>query len=75
MPAILLPELEARWLDPDMISSREVLALLRPHPEESMVSIPVPTAVNGATSEGAGLMRPSVHLIASLARPNCISSV
>jgi putative SOS response-associated peptidase YedK len=58
MPAILLPELEAAWLNSDITSTPELLALLRPYPAESMVSIPVSTAVNAAASEGAELIVP-----------------
>jgi putative SOS response-associated peptidase YedK len=58
MPAILLPELEAAWLNPELTNTETLLAMLSPYTAEAMVAIPVSTAVNTAGQEGAELIQP-----------------
>ncbi len=41
MPAILLPEDEDRWIDPDLTEPDELVRLLRPYPADLMHAIPV----------------------------------
>ena len=57
MPVILAPELWARWLDP-AAEMGEVLALLRPYPDEGMVGHEVGLAVNDPTCKGAECLDP-----------------
>jgi putative SOS response-associated peptidase YedK len=65
MPAILLPDLEADWLDREESGPDRLLAMLAPYPADVMTSIRVSTAVNTSTREGAELIRPlEDHLVA-----------
>jgi putative SOS response-associated peptidase YedK len=58
MPAILLPALEAMWLDPNLTDVDEALSLLTPYPADAMIMMPVSTQVNTATAEGPELIVP-----------------
>ncbi|HZS89515.1 MAG TPA: SOS response-associated peptidase [Chloroflexota bacterium] len=58
MPAILDPDDEARWLDPDIAAPEVVRDCLRPYPAEAMVAYPVSTRVNAPQNEGAELIAP-----------------
>jgi putative SOS response-associated peptidase YedK len=40
MPAILLPDDEAAWLNPDRTEPAQVLPFLRPYPDELLVAVP-----------------------------------
>ncbi|MCI0524862.1 MAG: SOS response-associated peptidase [Acidobacteria bacterium] len=55
MPALLLPDEEAIWLDPDH-KAADVLSLLRPYPVEKMELVPVSRAVNSASAQGPELI-------------------
>ena len=44
MPAILLPEHEDLWLDPDLTDPQALTALLNPHPDGHMTVISAPEA-------------------------------
>jgi hypothetical protein len=41
MPAILRPEDETAWLDPQLTDARQVMALVKPYPSECMQAYPV----------------------------------
>ncbi len=58
MPAILLPDDEATWLDPTVEASELLLSLLRPYPAEQMLVYPVSTAVNRPTVDDPSLVEP-----------------
>lgn len=55
MPAMLLPEDEARWLNPD-ISLKEAISLLKPYPAPKMRAYPVSSLVNNPKNEGPQLI-------------------
>jgi len=57
MPAMLLPENEAAWLDPDN-KAADVLSLLGPYPVEKMELVEVSRAVNSASAQGPELIEP-----------------
>jgi putative SOS response-associated peptidase YedK len=57
MPAILLPEHEARWLDSGCLSPEETEVLLSPYPEEYLAAFRVSRAVNDPRREGVSLIR------------------
>ena len=57
MPAILLPECEARWLDSGCMSPEETEELLSPYPEEYLTAFRVSRAVNDPNREGVSLIR------------------
>ncbi|MES2464178.1 MAG: SOS response-associated peptidase [Armatimonadota bacterium] len=59
MPALLLPEEEAEWLDPDA-KGTDVLPLLHPYPVEWMQSFPVSARVNQARFDDPSLIEPLV---------------
>jgi putative SOS response-associated peptidase YedK len=50
MPAILTPENEKEWLNPD-IGVDEALKLLRPYPEKEMIAYPVSILVNSPKND------------------------
>lgn len=58
MPALLLPEQEAPWLDPDQHDPAALAGLLRPYPPELMQAHPVSPALNRASAEGLELAQP-----------------
>jgi putative SOS response-associated peptidase YedK len=57
MPAILLPENEARWLDSGCLSPEETVEVLSPYPEEYLTAFRVSRAVNDPRREDASLIR------------------
>ena len=59
MPALLRPEDEADWLDPNA-HGKDVLLLLRPYPEEWMQSYAVSARVNQARIDAPSLIEPLV---------------
>ena len=59
MPAILRPDEEEVWLDPGSTSPAELLALLRPHPEEEMEAYAVSRAVNSPSHDDPGCIEPA----------------
>ncbi len=61
MPAILLPQHEELWLDPDLTRPEVLLPLLGPYPETEMEAYPVSTAVNRPGVDTADLVRPEVN--------------
>jgi putative SOS response-associated peptidase YedK len=59
MPAILEPDAEAAWLDPQVIDGGAVLPLLRPFPAERMEAYPVSTLVSSPQNDGPALVEPA----------------
>jgi putative SOS response-associated peptidase YedK len=57
MPVVLDPELEARWLEPD-VDDEELLSLLVPAPEGVLVAQEVSDAVNDVRDDGPHLIEP-----------------
>jgi putative SOS response-associated peptidase YedK len=55
MPVVLQPELEARWLDPEL-DEDELLAMLTPAPEDALVPLEVGDFVNDVRDDGAHLI-------------------
>lgn len=55
MPAMLLPDEESAWLDPDN-EVANVLPLLHPYPVEKMEIVAVPRVVNSASAQGPELI-------------------
>jgi len=60
MPAILRPEDEAAWLDPELRQAEIVTSLLRSYPEELMVAYPVGPLVSTVANDGPALVEPQV---------------
>lgn len=58
MPVILPPEAWAAWLDPEPPAPGELLALLRPAPDDLLVRFPVSKRVNSTRNEGPDLVVP-----------------
>ncbi|MBI5524161.1 MAG: SOS response-associated peptidase [Desulfarculus sp.] len=58
MPALLLPEQEALWLDPAQHGPAALAGLLRPYPSDLMQAHPVSPALNRAGAEGPELAQP-----------------
>jgi putative SOS response-associated peptidase YedK len=58
MPAILAPDDEARWLDPELTDPAGLLPLLRPYPTAAMEAYPVGRLVSWTGNDGAELVRP-----------------
>ena len=58
MPAILLPEHEDRWLDPDESEPDRLASLLGPYPTGEMEAYPVSKAVNRPGVVSADLVLP-----------------
>jgi putative SOS response-associated peptidase YedK len=56
MPAMLLPEHEAAWLDPDRSEPEGLLALLNPYPARLMEAYPVSGRVNSPADDSPGLL-------------------
>lgn len=59
MPVILDEKDWDLWLDP-AATERELLALLRPAPEDLMEAIPVSTRINSAANDGPDLQEPAL---------------
>ena len=59
MPAILRPDDEAEWLDPEVIAARRVTRLLRPYPADLTEAYPVSSAVNDPRNDGPDLLAPA----------------
>jgi putative SOS response-associated peptidase YedK len=57
MPAMLLPENEARWIDFMAPSPKETEELLSPYPEEYLTAYRVSQAVNDPLREDASLIK------------------
>jgi putative SOS response-associated peptidase YedK len=55
MPVVLQPELEERWLDPEL-DPDELLALLVPAPEDALVTLEVGDFVNDVRDDGPHLI-------------------
>jgi putative SOS response-associated peptidase YedK len=55
MPVVLQPDLEARWLDPEL-DEEELLALLAPAPEDALVARDVGDFVNDVRDDGPHLI-------------------
>jgi putative SOS response-associated peptidase YedK len=60
MPAILSPEDQVAWLDPE---NRHAGAVLRPCPSDAMEAFPVGPAVGNAQQDGPELVEPLVGLL------------
>ena len=58
MPAILRPEDEEDWLDPDNHDTAFLARLLGPYPAEAMEAYPVSTEVNKVENAGEALIAP-----------------
>lgn len=61
MPAILLPEEEAEWLDNEAVDTVRVTRLLGPFSEDRMESYPVSTAVGDPSNNELTLINPLKH--------------
>jgi putative SOS response-associated peptidase YedK len=57
MPAMLLPEHEDLWLDPDQEAGR-LTSLLGPYPDAEMEAYPVSARVNSPANDSADLLDP-----------------
>ena len=62
MPAILLPDLEERWLSSTSSSGEELSTFLGPYPSDEMIAQAVSSAVNTAGNEGPSLLDPRPRL-------------
>jgi putative SOS response-associated peptidase YedK len=58
MPAILRPEHEDAWLEPEMTDPLALASMLRPYRDGEMEAYPVSDAVNSSRSEGEQLALP-----------------
>ncbi|GAC1396168.1 MAG: hypothetical protein NVSMB65_15300 [Chloroflexota bacterium] len=58
MPVILRPGDEAAWLDPQLTTPAQALALLCPYPAHDMEALAVSTLVNDVRHEGASVITP-----------------
>jgi putative SOS response-associated peptidase YedK len=58
MPVILPPEAYGLWLDPEFQGRDELLALLRPFPDDAMDAIPVSDLVNKPANDYAECIAP-----------------
>jgi len=61
MPAILSPDDEDLWLDPDVSDPDVLLRLLRPYPDGEMDAYPISPAVNSPRNNYADLIKPEVN--------------
>jgi putative SOS response-associated peptidase YedK len=57
MPAILLPENESKWLNPD-ITIDHISDLITPYPKHDLVAYPVSKKINYPGNEGPELVEP-----------------
>lgn len=58
MPAILMPEDFASWLDTGNVMARHASELLRPAPEDYLTAVPVSTRVNSVANDDEELLQP-----------------
>ena len=58
MPVILDPEVEARWLDRQLVDPRDLLPLLRPYPADRLEAYPVSPLVSSPANDGPALIEP-----------------
>ena len=58
MPAILLPEDEARWLEPSLSDPRELTALLGPYPSALLAVDQVSPLVNDVRNQSPACILP-----------------
>lgn len=58
MPAILRPEAEQDWLNPDL-DPEHALELLQPYPDNEMTAYPVSTLVNMPRNDNIEVIRPT----------------
>jgi len=56
MPAILDPDDEAAWLDPDLTEPHAVLGMLHPYQADRMEAYPVASLVSSVRNEGSELI-------------------
>ena len=68
MPVILLPEDEARWLDPTTTDPSALSPLLKPHPAELMDGYCVSRAVNSPVNDSPECIAPEEAPLALLPR-------
>lgn len=61
MPAILSPDDEDTWLDPDVSEPDLLLPLLRPYPESEMEAYPISPAINSTRNNYADLIKSDVN--------------
>ncbi len=59
MPAILSPDEEAFWLNPDETETERLVPLLKPYPAELMKATAVSRAVNNVRNDGPALLQPA----------------
>ena len=69
MPAILLPEDEAKWLDPAFADPAALSPLLKPYPAELMDGYCVSRAVNSPVNDSSECIAPDDALLTLLRRP------
>ncbi len=58
MPAILIPNFEKDWLNPD-IETEEAIEMLTPYPAKEMVSYPISTLVNKPSNDTEDIIKPA----------------
>jgi len=58
MPAILPPDLEEAWLDPQLTDVQKIVDLLKPYPETAMKSWAVSPAINSARIDSPEVIKP-----------------
>ncbi len=58
MPAILAPEDEATWLDPEETRTVAALACIESYPADQMEAYPVAPLVNNVRNDGPSLVEP-----------------
>ncbi|HEY8283700.1 MAG TPA: SOS response-associated peptidase [Chloroflexota bacterium] len=58
MPAILDPDNEAAWLDPDLTEPHAVLGMLHPYQADRMEAYPVAPLVSSVRNDGPALITP-----------------
>ena len=58
MPVILPPELESRWLDPELQDPTELVQILNPFPNELITMHQVSRDVNSAKTDAAHMVEP-----------------
>jgi len=61
MPAILAPDDEDMWLDPDMAEPEALVQLLRPYPDRDLDAYPISPAINSPRNDYADLIKPDVN--------------
>lgn len=58
MPAMLLPEHEEQWLDPDQVEPATLMTMLAPYPGHLMEAYPVSSRVNSPANDTPDLLEP-----------------